>query len=234
MLKTVKRLAAVCLAAVIAMGFVPALNAEAATLKKPENCRFVKWLENDDFDDCTIKWNKVSGTDGYQTVLTWTDGSHAKWNNVSKSKDSINYYNIDDDHVWMVKVRAYKNTAKGKQYGAWSNLAFITPSPDDYKLKNVSPNSSNLQERITWDIVKGCSGYNIFVTTNPRGTWVWNQSTATKATATSAVISKYRGAMLKKHTTYYFRVVTRRIRNGVFCSVPMPSASYYTGTFRFN
>ena len=37
MLKTVKRLAAVCLAAVIAMGFVPALNAEAATLKKPEN-----------------------------------------------------------------------------------------------------------------------------------------------------------------------------------------------------
>jgi len=28
--------------------------------------------------------------------------------------------------------------------------------------------------------------------------------------------------------------VTRRKRNGVFCTVPMPSSGYYLGTFRFN
>ena len=234
MLKTVKRLAAVCLAAVMAMGFVPAQQAEAAALKKPGNCRFVKWLENDDFDECTIKWDKVAGADGYQTLLSLTNGSRAKWNNVSKTKTSINYYDIDDDHVWQVKVRAYKNTANGKQYGAWSNLAFITPSPDDYRLKNVSPNAGSLQEKISWDIVKGSNGYNVFMTTNPKGTWYWNKSTDTKATANSAVITKYRGSKLKKYTTYYFRVVTRRKRNGVFCTVPMPSPGYYLGTFRFN
>ena len=71
----------------------------------------------------------------------------------------------------------------------------------------------------------------VFITTNPNGTWYWNQSTSVKADATSAVITKYRGSKLKKNTKYYVRIVTRRKRNGVFCTVPMPAANTYIGSF---
>jgi len=86
---------------------------------------------------------------------------------------------------------------------------------------------------IAWNIIYGCNGYNVFVTTNPSGTWYWNQSTDISARSTSATISKYRGSKLKKGKTYYVRIVTRRKRNGVFCTVPMPAANTYIGTFRF-
>ena len=43
----------------------------------------------------------------------------------------------------------------------------------------------------------------------------------------------YKGGKLKTYTNYYFRLVTRRKRNGVFCTVPMPSSTYYSGYFWF-
>lgn len=231
-----KRLGALVLAAILIVGIAPVMNTEAAstTLKKPGNCRFVRWRERDDFDDCYIAWNKVAGASGYQTLLTWTDGSHAHWKTWSNTTTTALFKDVEDEHVSQVKVRAFKKTAKGKQYGPWSNIAFITPSPEDYIKKNVSSKSAGLQEKITWEIIYGSSGYNVFLTTNPKGKWYWNQSTATKATARSAVIKKYRGSKLKKYTNYYFRIITRRRRNGVFCTVPMPAADYYTGSFRIN
>lgn len=232
MKKVLGRITSLLMAAILLTGFAPALNAEAA-LAKPENCRFVRWVEKDDFDDCVIQWNKVTGADGYQTLVCWTNGSHARYKNWGKTTTRATLRDLEDDHVAQVKVRAFKNTSKGKSYGPWSNIAFITPSPDDYSVKVVSSNANNLQMRITWDIIYGCNGYNVFLTTNPKGTWVWNQSTSTSATSRTAVVKKYRGANLKKYTNYYFRIVTRRRHNGVFCTVPVPSASYYTGTFRF-
>ena len=231
-----KRLEALVLAAILIVGLVPAMRTEAATaaLAKPGNCRFIGWRENDDFDDCYIGWNKVAGASGYQTVLSWTDGSHSRWKIWSKTTISALFRDVEDNHVTQVKVRAFKNTSKGRQYGPWSNIAYITPSPEDHTKKNISSASAGLQEKLTWEIIYGSSGYNVFLTTNPKGTWYWNQSTPTQATARSAVIKKYRGSNLKKYTNYYFRIVTRRRRNGVFCTVPMPAADYYTGSFRIN
>ena len=190
MKKILGRITSILMAAVLLTGVVPALNAEAATLKKPANCHFVKWLERDDFDECRIQWGKVAGADGYQTLLTWTDGSHAQWKTWGKNTTTANFYDLEDEHVSQVKVRAFKKTSSGNQYGPWSNVTYITPSPDDYTLKKST--SGGLQAKITWDIVYGSNGYNVFVTTNPKGTWVWNQSTATKASAHSATVKSYR------------------------------------------
>jgi hypothetical protein len=231
-----KRLGALVLAAILVTGAAPAMNTQAASaaLAKPGNCRFVRWREKDDFDDCYIAWNKVAGASGYQTLHTWRDGSHAHWKTWNNKTTTALFRDIEDNHVTLVRVRAFKTTSKGRQYGPWSNFAMITPFPEDYTMKNVSTGAANLQQRITWEIIYGCNGYNVFLTTNPKGKWYWNQSTSTKANARSAVISKFRGARLKKHTNYYFRIVTRRKYKGVFCSVPMPAADYYTGSFRIN
>ena len=193
-------------------------------LKKPGNCHFIKW-NNSKYTSCRISWNKVDGADGYQTLLSWTDGSHAS---STYTKSNVLYRNctVHPQHVSQMKVRAYFTQSGQRKFGQWSNLVFITPSPATLTTKNTS-----LGMNISWNIIYGCNGYNVFLTTNPNGTWYWNQSTSEKADATSATITKYRGSKLKKGTRYYVRIVTRRKRNGVFCTVPMPAENTSIGSF---
>jgi hypothetical protein len=127
-------------------------------------------------------------------------------------------------------VRAFYMSGGQRKFGHWSNVEYITPSPTRLTAKNAS-SGTNLKMNISWNIIYGCNGYNVFLTTNPNGTWYWNQSTAVKATATSAVITRFRGSAIRKNTRYYVRIVTRRQRNGVFCTVPMPASNTYIGSF---
>lgn len=198
---------------------------------KPKKCRFVKW-QGSNYKKCVIAWNKVSGASGYQTILSWTDGSHAVVKNL-KPNVLQQTCDVAVNHVSQLRVRAYVDTVLGRKYSLWSNVEYITPSPTNLKVKKETTSSGVRKARISWNIIYGCNGYNVFLTTNPNGKWYWNQSTNVKATSTSAVITKYRGSKLKKGQTYYVRIVTRRKRNGVFCTVPMPAANTYIGTFRF-
>ncbi len=197
------------------------------TLKKPGNCHFTKW-NNKQFTGCRISWNKVDGAEGYQTLLSWTDGSHSSQTIV---KPNVLYRDctVVSNHVSQMKVRAFCTVNGKRVYGPWSNIEYITPSPARITTQNVSK-GSNLKMKISWKPVYGCNGYNVFITTNPNGKWSWNQSTSTNAMSTSAVIEKC-GGKLKKNTRYYVRIVTRRKRNGVFCTVPMPASNTYTGSF---
>ncbi len=198
------------------------------TMKKPGNCHFAKW-NNVKYSSCQIVWNKVDNAEGYQTLLSWTDGSHASTTIV---KSNILYRNctVAVNHVSQMKVRAFYTLNGERIYSPWSNVEYITPSPSKLTCKNPST-GDNLKEKISWNIIYGCNGYNVFITTNPNGNWYWNQSTPEYATETNAVIQKYRGSKLKRNTRYYVRIVTRRKRNGVFCTVPMPSSSTYVGSF---
>ena len=197
-------------------------------LKKPGNCHFIKW-NNSKYTSCRIGWNKTEGADGYETLLSWTDGSHAS-RTIVKSNVLYRDCTVHPQHVSQMMVRAFYMSGGQRKFGPWSNVEYITPSPTKLTTKNAS-SGANLKMNISWNIIYGCNGYNVFLTTNPNGTWYWNQSTSIKATATSAVITKHRSSRLKKNTRYYVRIVTRRQRNGVFCTVPMPAANTYIGTF---
>ena len=197
-------------------------------LKKPGNCHFIKW-NNSRYTSCRIGWNKTEGADGYETLLSWTDGSHAS-RTIVKSNVLYRDCTVHPQHVSQMMVRAFYMSGGQRKFGPWSNVEYITPSPTRLTTKNAS-SGANLKMNISWNIIYGCNGYNVFLTTNPNGTWYWNQSTSIKATATSAVITKHRSSRLKKNTRYYVRIVTRRQRNGVFCTVPMPAANTYIGTF---
>ena len=204
---------------------IPIVN---RVLKKPGNCHFIKWNDAK-YTGCRIGWNKVDGADGYQTFLSWTDGSHASSTYV---KSSVLYRDctVHPQHVSQMKVRAYYVVNGQRKFGPWSNVEYITPSPTKLTTKNSSA-GTNLKMNVKWNIIYGCNGYNVFLTTNPNGTWYWNQSTSVQATATSANIVKYKSSKLKKNTRYYVRIVTRRKRNGVFCTVPMPASNTYIGSF---
>jgi hypothetical protein len=224
MFKSFKRLAAGLLIAIFIVGSLTVTSAEAA-LKKPGNARFVQW-NNTAFSSCRIRWNAVSGAEGYQIRCTWTDGSHAMVQRFGSNVGGVDLSGLDYRHVYQFQVRAFTSYS----YGPWSNIVFITPWPKNVSCNLVSSRSTNM--KVSWNIIYGCNGYNIFMTTNPSGTWYWNLSTSTKATATSATVKKYRGSSLKTYTNYYVRVITRRKRNGVFCTVPEPYPTYYQRGFR--
>ena len=79
-------------------------------------------------------------------------------------------------------VRAFYMSGGQRKFGPWSNVEYITPSPTKLTAKNTS-SGTNLKMNIKWNIIYGCNGYNVFLTTNPNGTWYWNQSTSIKADA---------------------------------------------------
>ena len=227
MFKSFKRLAAAFLIAVMLVGTFSATSAEAA-LKKPGSCRFVQW-NNTAFSSATIAWNPVSGADYYQVKCTWTNGSNNVGGYVESSYTGVRISNLNYKHVYQATVRAIKVNSSGSitAYGPWSNSVFITPWP-----KNISAKLSGSNNvKLSWNIIYGSSGYNIFLSTNPSGKWYWNLSTNTKASATAATIKKYRGSSFKKYQNYYVRIITRRKRNGVFCTVPTPYSSYYQYRF---
>ena len=232
MAKLFKRLAACLLITVFLFGSLTLNSAEAA-LKKPGNNRFVQ-RNGTDFSSCTIAWNRVSGASGYQFRCTWTDGSHnigtKPYEYIDAAYNAVRFNGLNYQHVYYMQVRALTvSNGYATGFSPWSNIVFITPWP-----KNVNGSrGKGLTEKVKWNIIYGSNGYNIFLTTNPNGKWYWNLSTDTKATATSATVKKYRGSNLKMYTNYYIRVITRRKRNGVFCTVPEPSRSYYQGRFRY-
>ena len=197
-------------------------------LKKPGNCHFAKW-NNSKYTSCRIAWNRVDGAEGYETLLSWTNGSNAS-RTIVKSNVLYRDCTVHPQHVSQMQVRAFYTLNGQRKYSPWSNVEYITPSPTKLTAKNASA-GSNLKMNISWNIVYGCNGYNVFITTNPNGKWYWNQSTSEKATATSASIVKCGGTKLKKNTRYYIRIVTRRKRNGVFCTVPMPASNTNIGSF---
>ncbi len=233
MTKSFKRLAACLLITIFLFGSLTLTSAEAA-MKKPGNNRFVKWNDTS-FSSCTVAWNRVPGASGYQIRCTWTDGSHnigtGPYEYISAEYNGVRFSGLHYQHVYYMQVRALTVNSSGYATGfsPWSNIVFITPWP-----KNVSGSKgSGLTEKLRWNIIYGSNGYNVFLATNPNGKWYWSLSTSTKATATSATVRKYRGSNLKMYTNYYIRVVTRRKRNGVFCTVPAPGSSYYQGRFYY-
>lgn len=228
MLNSIKRFAAGLLIAVLLTGTFSVTTAEAA-LARPANCHFVRW-NNKKFTSCRIGWNKVSNADGYEIKWTYTNNSHYKHTYQYYVYNVLDINDLAYNHVYQVQVRAIKlsrNSSKITAYSPWSNYVFITPWPRTLSGKLSGGN----KVKVKWNPIYGSSGYNIFITTNPYGSWRWNQSTAKKATATSATIKRYKGSKLKKYTNYYLRVVTRIKRNGKFCSVPEPGSGYYSGTF---
>ncbi len=221
MTKSIKRLLACFLISAMLVGMTSFTSAEAA-LAKPGHCHFSTWT-NSSFTACKIKWDSVPGANRYTLVVTYTDGSHYK--EYTTTSTSYTLKNLADNHIYIAKVRAaYVDPVTGQitNQSPFSNITFIVPLPR--RLSITISNEGKIQAKLDWNTIYGCNGYNIFMTSDPvsKNKWVWNQSTPTKANATSATIKKFKGANLKRYTNYYVRIVTRRKRNGVFCGVPVP------------
>ena len=162
MFNSLKRSTAIVLAFVFIFCAFPAVNTEAATLKKPGNARFLKW-NNKEFSDVAIAWNKVPGADCYEVKCTWTDNTHDAYSNiryVDHYYNAVLFSNINYMHVYQARVRACKMDAGGTVTGTspWSNIVFITPWPRDVSGSVTSRPLPDLKVSVSKDIRTITSG----------------------------------------------------------------------------
>jgi hypothetical protein len=101
--------------------------------------------------------------DVYEILYSYTDGSHAKSDDSFKTTYRIK--NLAYNHVYQVRVRAITVINKEIFIGPWSNIAFITPYPNKVSGKAIGT-VSNPGMKINWNIIYGCNGYNVFLTTS--------------------------------------------------------------------
>ena len=228
MFKTLKRLASALLIAALISTSVFVTPAEAAGLSTPKNCHFIRWLDFS-FSTFRVGWNLVNGANLYIIELAEADGSNPEYYESSKSYATLPLTNTARVH--KVRVCACKEDSSGKivKISNLSNTVFIIPSPTDCSMS--MPDRTKLRAKFKWNRVVGANGYNVFLSTNPKGTWYINKQPSTSS-ATSVTIDKYRGAKLKKYTNYYIKIVSRRVLNGRYITVPTPT-NYYTYWFKF-
>ena len=226
MFKILKRLASALLIAALISTSVFVTPAEAAGVATPKNCHFIRWL-NSGFTSCRVGWDLVKGANMYEVELAYADGTNARYYESTKSYATLSISN--NCRVYKARVRAYKLDSSGNvlKYSNQSNTTFIVPSPTS--LSGSMP--KKFKEKIKWNRVVGANGYNVFLSTNPKGSWYINKQTSTSS-ATSVTIDRYRGAKLKAYTNYYVKIVSRRVLNGRYISVPTPT-NFYNGYFRF-
>ena len=235
-----KRFTAVLLIFLAIFSFTCAMPvcAEAVTYSKPANFHFVCW-NNTQFTSCRFAWNTAYDSAGnaatdYEIRETWTNGTHY-WHGFT-TKRVVNINKHEYNHVVVASVRARWKLTNEKTgsvfyiYSQWSNPVYVTPWPRS--AAGSVPDSRKPYVSLRWNTVYCSSGYNIFLTQNPKGTWYWNQATTQKATSTTATIKSFRSAKLKTYANYYVRIVTRRKLNGAFCTVPAPGSGYYSLRFR--
>lgn len=198
---------------------------------------FGKW-EDSSFKSFSMKFTPQENIDGcqFKAVLTnnktyYTEPiTGQKW----KKGKTYNASFVDvfpNNHVMVLYVRTFTyNSKKQKVFSPWSNGVNVTPSPVKGSVKCI-PISGTTNVKLKWDKTYGSSGYNVFLTTNPSGTWYWNRTTKVTSTANTATIYTFRSKKLKKRQNYYVRVVARRKVLGSFVPVLLPASNFYNGTF---
>lgn len=226
MLKTLKRLASALLVAALISATVFVMPAEAAGLAAPKNFRFIRWLNNG-YTSCRIGWDLVPGANLYQVEIAYSNGTTKRYLDSKKSYMTI--INMDSTQVYRARVYALRMSSSGQvlKYSNFSNTAYIVPSPTNVTMS--IPDRTKPRVRAKWNKVNRANGYNVFLTTNPKGKWYAHKQTST-STATTVLLDKYRGSKLKKHVNYYYKIVSRSIQGGRYVSVPVPTG-FFQGYF---
>lgn len=148
---------------------------------------------NIDDDEINLKWNKVSGAEGY-TVYRYTSGS---WKNIgSTKKTKFEADDLTSAKEYKFRVRAYDLTNGKKTYGAYSSVLTSATDPDEVENLRVSKKTST-SVTLTWTKEKRATRYQVYMYDSSAGKYV-RQITVK---GTSATVKS-----LKAGTTYKFKV----------------------------
>ncbi len=163
-------------------------------IKKP-NISSLKASKNTT-SSITLKWNAVSGCDGYEIYKY--NNSTKKYSLYKRQKtNSIIIEKLSAGTSYKFQVLAYKSKNK-KKYSTSRTAITTATQPKTPVLNKLSTSKSIL--KVQWAKVTGATGYEIYVSQSKNGTYT-KKSTINKQTITSQDING-----LSKGTTYYVKI----------------------------
>ncbi len=169
-----------------------------------------------------VSWSAVSGATGYQVWRsTQKDSGFVALGSVTATSRVST--GLTTGTTYYYKVRAYKETNGTKLYGDYSAVVSCVPKPA--VPGNVKATVVSLTKvRVAWSAVTGATGYEVYRSTSPDGTF-------SKLGAVTTTSRDCPG--LTTGTTYYFKVRAYKEVNGtkvysnysaVVSCVPKPTA----------
>ncbi|MBU3111007.1 M4 family metallopeptidase [Clostridium lacusfryxellense] len=151
------------------------------------------------YNNIKISWGAVTGASGYEIYRsTSSSGTYSKVGEIA----SLNYINssLITGTNYYYKVRAYKTVWATKYYGNYSSIISAKPVlPVPASAVAVSAGYNSI--KISWGVVSGSSGNEIYRSTSNSGTY----SKVGEVTA-----STYIDTGLTIATTYYYKVRSYR------------------------
>lgn len=140
-------------------------NAASASLGKVNKVTVV----SSDDDEIKLKWNRVSGASGYQVyVRQAVNGSWRLAETTTDIREDVD--DLVDARGYWLKVRAYKNTSKGRVYGPFSKVVKTSTDPDEVQDLSLQKVSSK-KVKLSWNKVPGAEGYRIYKYNSNTGKW---------------------------------------------------------------
>ncbi len=157
-------------------------------------------LTNNSYNSVTVKWNKISGADGYKvTRAESADGAYKTVKTV-KDYDIVSYTDtgLSVGKTYYYKVYAYRSMDDGNVKGAKSEAAAIKAVPGATTVKSEAAGATQI--KLTWSKVSlpsKNSGYIVYQQTG--GAWKKIKTCSNKTTS-------YTVKNLTAGTDYTFRV----------------------------
>ena len=151
----------------------------------------------------TVEWSRQTGVDGYEYKITKSNGKKV----ASKVLDSkYSYYlsyskKVSNSTIYVVQVRSYATICGKKYYGDWSDKCYCFTQP---RIKSAKVSKNKLV--VKWGKVSGATGYEIYVSTNPKKGY--KKVKTVGKNASSATISKFKKKKFSAKKSYYVYVLT--------------------------
>lgn len=153
-------------------------------------------------DSVKLKWNSVSGADGYQLYMK-QDGAWKKIATLKGTKYTVK--KLKSASTYLFAVRAYIEKDKALHVGKFSY--FKAPTSPMKILFMSSARTGVGQFKLTWNRVNGADGYTVFVSTDANGKFKALKNL-------SASENTYTAKKLKSGKTYYFVVKAYKKSDG--------------------
>lgn len=155
-----------------------------------------------------VSWNKVAGVSGYQVQCSDGGSKWAQTKNVTAN--SASFSGLTAGGKYKFRVRAYKVIDGTKYYSAWSSTLCSCAKPATVTIKGVS-SPKHTQIKTAWAKAGGVvSGYQILYGKNAS----FSSVAAKKNVGGKSTVS-YTGKNFTKGKTYYVKVRTYTVFNGV-------------------
>lgn len=162
-------------------------------------------LVGKDSDYTYLKWNEVSGAQGYEIYRsTSKDKDFKKIKTISKGS-TVTYKDksVKAGKTYYYKIRGYKTSDGETVKAGYSTVQKVTVLK---KTSSISASATKSQVKLKWKKVSGAAKYQIYRSTKKNGTY------KKIATVKSSVLS-YKDKSVSKNKTYYYKV--RAVGNGV-------------------